>query len=75
MKTYSDRWIDLDDEGITVRGYYFPWGTKRIPYAGIRHVTRVTLGALNGRLRIWARATPASGCRLTQADPASGPAF
>jgi hypothetical protein len=30
--TYSDRWITLDDRELTIRGYYLPWGAKRIPY-------------------------------------------
>lgn len=56
--TYSDRWITLDDRELTIRGYYLPWGAKRIPYDRIRHVTRVRLGALNGRARIWGTANP-----------------
>ena len=56
--TYSDGWIDLDDRQIAIRGYYIPWGTKRIPYEKIRHITRVRLGALNGRARIWGTAYP-----------------
>ena len=35
---YHDRWIDCTEEGLVVRGYYFPWGTQRIPYAEIREV-------------------------------------
>jgi hypothetical protein len=50
---YHDRWITCTAEAIEIRGYYFPWGTKRVPYARIRRVTRVTMGALTGRARIW----------------------
>lgn len=50
---YSDRWITCTADEIAVRGYYFPWGTKHIPYARIRSVKRVTMGALTGRGRIW----------------------
>ena len=27
---YRDRWIECSDDGIEIRGYYFPWGTKHI---------------------------------------------
>ena len=30
---YRDRWIECSPEGISIRAYYFPWGTKRIAYA------------------------------------------
>ena len=29
---YRDRWIECTPDEIRIRGYYFPWGTKRIPY-------------------------------------------
>ena len=29
---YHDRWIDCTHQELRIRGYYFPWGTKRIPY-------------------------------------------
>jgi hypothetical protein len=56
VSTYSDRWIECNDDEIRIRAYYFPWGTKRIPYAAIRAVRRVQLGALRGRGRIWGTA-------------------
>jgi hypothetical protein len=56
--TYSDGWITCTDDEIRIRGYYFPWGTKRIPYARIRSVRRVQLDATRGRGRIWGTANP-----------------
>lgn len=50
---YRDRWIECPGGGIRVRGYYFPWGTKRIRYASIRSVRRVQLSVFRGRARIW----------------------
>ncbi len=73
--TYSDRWIDLDDSQIAIRGYYIPWGTKRIPYGKIRHVTRVRLGALNGRARIWGTANPGIWASLDPRRPAKRAGF
>ena len=58
MSLYQDRWIECTPDEIRVRGYYFPWGTKRIPYAAVRGVERVTLSALRGRARIWGTANP-----------------
>src|ERR1700735_3067413 len=55
---YEDRWIDCTPDAIEVRGYYFPWGTKRIPYSSIRSVRRVKLGAFTGKWRIWGTGTP-----------------
>ena len=55
---YEDRWIRCTSEGIEVRGYYFPWGTKHIPYGSIRSIQRVNLGALTGQGRVWGTANP-----------------
>jgi hypothetical protein len=66
---YDDRWISCADEGIAIRGYYFPWGTKHIPYARIRAVQRVNLGALTGRLRVWGTANPRYWASLDPARP------
>lgn len=56
--TYKDRWIECTPTGIHIRGYYFPWGSKHIPYAGIKSVQRVTMGAFTGKGRIWGTANP-----------------
>lgn len=53
MTSYRDQWIECTDEEIRIRGYYFPWGTKRIPYTSIRSVRRVDMGTLTGKGRIW----------------------
>lgn len=56
--TYADRWITCDADALHIRGYYFPWGTKRIPYGSIRGVRRVAIGAFTGKARIWGTANP-----------------
>jgi hypothetical protein len=53
MSEYQDRWIECTDRAIVVRGYYFPWGTKRIDYAAIESLDRFTMTALRGKGRIW----------------------
>ena len=55
---YHDRWITCTPDELRIRGYYLPWGTKRIPYSRIRSVTRVRMGAASGRARLWGTANP-----------------
>jgi hypothetical protein len=50
---YKDTWITATEDGLAIRFYYFPFGTKHIPYADIHSITRVNMGALTGRARIW----------------------
>jgi hypothetical protein len=54
---YRDRWISCTADAILIRGYYFPWGTKRVPYRTIREVRRVPMGTMTGRGRIWGSTT------------------
>jgi hypothetical protein len=55
---YRDRWIACTPNAIEIRGYYLPWGTKRIRYSSIRSVRRVRMGAFTGKGRIWGTANP-----------------
>jgi hypothetical protein len=49
----------LDDDGLTIRRYYFPFaGPKRIPYAAVRHVRSRPMGWLTGKGRGWGTAHP-----------------
>lgn len=52
--TYGDRSLSCDNEALTIR-YYYPWGSKRIPYSAIRGVQRLPLTGVNKvrRWRIW----------------------
>ena len=53
MSEYRDGRIECTPTEIRIRGYYFPWGTKRIPYSSVRSVERFTMSALKGKGRIW----------------------
>ena len=55
---YRDHWIECLPDAIRIRGYYFPWGTKRIPYSSIRSVKSVDIGAFTGQGQIWGTANP-----------------
>lgn len=68
--SYADRWITCTPDAITIRGYYFPWGTKRIPYTSIRSMSRVSLSALRGKARIWGTANPRLWASLDPGRPA-----
>jgi hypothetical protein len=50
---YVDTWITCDARGLHIRGYYFPWGTKNVPYASIKGLRRFDMSALHGKWRIW----------------------
>jgi len=54
---YKDRFIECTDEALSIRFYYFPAGTKRIPYGNIRAVHRFDMTALRGKGRIWGSGT------------------
>ncbi len=66
---YQDRWIGCTPEGIRIRGYYFPWGTKHISYGSIRSLRRVDLGVFRGRGRVWGTSNPRYWASLDPARP------
>ena len=49
---YDDGRIECDEGGITVRWYY-PWGSRRIPYGQIRSTRTFDLNPVRGKWRIW----------------------
>jgi hypothetical protein len=54
---YDDGTLLLDQDGVTIRRYYFPLArSKRIPYAVIRHVHTRPLSWLAGKGRGWGTA-------------------
>jgi hypothetical protein len=48
---YDDGRVACTDDGLLIRHYYFPAGSKRIPYRAISEVRRTPLSAL-GRGKI-----------------------
>lgn len=56
---YDDGSVLLDQDGVTLRRYYFPLGAaKRIPYGRIRRVWAQPMGWLTGQGRGWGSAHP-----------------
>jgi hypothetical protein len=58
MDDYLDAKVQCVAGGVRIRGYYFPWGTKRIAYSSIKGVRSVDIAAFTGRARIWGTANP-----------------
>jgi hypothetical protein len=58
MSGYADARVRCTETGVTLRGYFIPWGIKKIPYSSIRQVSCVEMSALRGRARIWGTANP-----------------
>jgi hypothetical protein len=54
-ETYDDGSIRVDTDGLLIRRYYFPFGSKRIPYAAITGIDVVQLQGVRAasRWRIW----------------------
>src|SRR5690348_9600864 len=56
---YSDDCVSLDEDGLTIRRYYFPIASdKHIAYTDIRGVEVETMGWWTGKARWWGTADP-----------------
>ncbi len=51
--TYDDGGVACTADALVIRRYYFPYGSRRIPYSSIGDVRRVPLTFMAGRYRIW----------------------
>lgn len=50
---YSDRLVEITDDSILLRGYYFPFGGRRIPFTEISLINIETASLWNGKYRIY----------------------
>ena len=56
---YEDAGLLLDENGITIRRYYFPMaGPKRIAYTDIQGVKSEKMTGLSGKGRFWGASDP-----------------
>ena len=56
---YEDAGLLLDDEGITIRRYYFPLATaKRICYSDIQGIKTKPISWKSGKGRFWGASDP-----------------
>ena len=49
---YRDDVVKLDEHAITIRAYYWPFGSKRIPYEEIQRFERRPLKSGHGQFRV-----------------------
>ncbi len=49
---YDDGRVSCDENQLVIHWYY-PWGSKRIPYSTIEKVSRKPLTVYRGKWRIW----------------------
>ena len=66
---YDDGRVRVHGGELTLRGYYFPWGSKHIDVAAITELRRVELSAARGRARIWGTANPRYWANLDPGRP------
>ncbi len=50
---YNDGKIECTPTALRIHGYYFPYGTKEIPYSAIKGLRRFEMSALRGKGRVW----------------------
>jgi hypothetical protein len=56
---YEDPGLRLDEDGITIRRYYFPWaGPKRISYTDIQGIKAQPMSWASGKGRFWGASDP-----------------
>jgi Bacterial PH domain len=72
---YDDGRVACTDDALVIRWYYFPFGTKRIRYADIEKVQRLSLTVMNGRWRMWGSNDFVHWANLDAGRPAKAVAF
>jgi hypothetical protein len=50
---YSDALVEIGDDAIRLKGYYFPFGSKRVSFGEIAEVVVEKPTLINGKWRIW----------------------
>jgi hypothetical protein len=50
---YEDKTLVCDDQALTIKNYYFPWGSRRVGYSSIKGLKDQDMSALTGGWRIW----------------------
>ena len=56
---YEDSGLTLDEDGITINRYYFPFATaKRVKYSDIQGIKREEMGWASGKGRFWGAGDP-----------------
>ncbi len=67
---YDDGRIVCGPDRLEIHSYYFPFGTKRVPYAQIKGLQRIEItGLMSGRWRIWGTGNPRYWANLDPRRP------
>jgi hypothetical protein len=67
---YDDGRIVCGPDRLEIHDYYFPIGTKRVPYTQIKGLQRIELkGPLSGKWRIWGTGNPRYWANLDTKRP------
>ena len=73
---YDDGTIVCGPDRLEIRHYYFPFGTKRIPYDQITGLQRIEItGLLSGKWRLWGTGNPRYWANLDRKRPAKKSGF
>lgn len=68
--TYSDGSIVCGPDRLEIHSYYFPAGTKSVPYSRIRGLRRFEVkGVRSGKWRIWGTGNPRYWANLDRRRP------
>ncbi len=68
--TYDDGTIVCGPDRLEIHSYYFPYGTKTIPYSHIKGLQRFAInGVGSGRYRIWGTGNPRYWANLDTSRP------
>jgi hypothetical protein len=68
--TYDDGRIVCGPDRLEIRSYYFPFGTKSVPYTRIKGLQRIEItGLWSGKWRIWGTGNPRYWANLDTRRP------
>ena len=74
--TYDDGVIVCGPDRLEIHSYYFPFGTKSIPYSHIQGLQRIEVrGVMSGKWRIWGTGNPRYWANLDTKRPKKKTAF
>jgi hypothetical protein len=68
--TYDDGTIVCGPDRLEIHSYYFPFGTKSVPYTQIKGLQRIEIkGVWSGKWRIWGTGNPRYWANLDTKRP------
>ena len=73
---YDDGRIVCGPDRLEIHSYYFPFGTKSVPYVRIKGLQRFEItGVLSGKWRIWGTGNPRYWANLDTRRPTKAAGF